>query len=217
MPHHRKTSNFPAFSRNAPPRFPAIWPSRGGLIGVVILLSSCQNGDGPDVSALPAAARPDASLAVVPDRTIPPRPAPVTVEDRLWLGRRTVPLAGPTASSASGPAGDAATVDDVAALPSWQVRRGESVSHTVRRWAEQAGYTALPDFTAHESWSFIVSQSFVGSFEDALVWLSTGFADQPVRPVVVLFANHTLDITAAPTPRGGDRRLSSATTTEAEP
>jgi len=110
----------------------------------------------------------------------------VAREQGVWLGRRAVPIS-QIASEPESP------------ILSWEVSAGDSVAGTVRRWSAIAGYTALPIFSATEDWTLIVSQSFVGRFEDALAWLSEGFQRQRVRPVAVLFANHTLDLVGQPT------------------
>jgi len=107
----------------------------------------------------------------------------------LWLGDRAIPIA---TRSSSGEVIHTDGADD--ATRTWQVRAGDSVAGTIRRWADTAGYTPLPRFSTHEAWSFIVTQEFTGTFEDALIWLSNGFQKQPIKPVAVLYANRTLDL-----------------------
>lgn len=80
----------------------------------------------------------------------------------------------------------------------WSVVAGETAADTVRRWAAQAGYTPVPRFTTRENWRLIVSDSYQGSFEQALQWLSDGFSRQALKPQVELHANHTLDLLGMP-------------------
>lgn len=111
----------------------------------------------------------------------------------VWLGQRAIPLE-MSASQRSAAAGEIADSASQSPELHWQTRAGETVAATLRRWAVAAGYTPLPRFSAREDWHFIVTQEFVGNFEQALIWLSEGFQRQPVRPVAVLFANRTLDL-----------------------
>ena len=149
-------------------------------LALTFILAACHNGNFAEQPAVP-----DTQSAA------PPKAA--ESQPNLWLGRRAILLA--TAPTRLDPV-------NVATDPPkrvWRVRAGESVASAVRRWAEVAGYTSLPNFTTKESWNFIVSQEFSGSFEDALVWLSNGFSHQPVKPVAVLFANQILDLVDRPT------------------
>jgi hypothetical protein len=114
----------------------------------------------------------------------------------IWLGNRAIPLVPDVAviEKESLPPVESAASPVTPPVAHWQVNQGESVAATLRRWAAAADYTPLPNFSAKEEWSFIVTQDFAGDFEAALVWLAEGFQSQPVRPVVVLYANRTLDL-----------------------
>jgi len=170
--------------------FRPVWCSHF-IVGLSVLLplAGCQNGNIFDRLVGGSAA---ASIG-------PPDPPgqqtrSADSEAGLWLGRRAVPLvASDVAPERKDP------TDGEAPVHIWQVRAGESVASAVRRWAEVAGYTPLPNFSTVESWSFIVSQEFSGNFEDALVWLSNGFSQQTVKPVAILFANRILDLVDQPT------------------
>lgn len=81
----------------------------------------------------------------------------------------------------------------------WGVIEGETIAQTIFRWSRQAGYTPVPVFAAQDRWRLFVSQSFEGSFEEALEWLSKGFSHQPSKPVFYLGANKTIDILSQPT------------------
>ena len=162
------------------------WLVVAGLFAI-LPLAACQNGNILDRWVGGAAPRPNDPAELVTQRSSESDAA-------LWLGRRAIPLAAPAAApEIKGVAG--------ADAPSrtWQVRAGESVASTVRRWADMAGYTPMPTFTTTESWNFIVNQEFSGSFEEALIWLSNGFSRQSLKPVAILFANRILDLVDQPT------------------
>lgn len=156
---------------------------------LLLILPSCQNGD---------------YFARAGSKAIPP--VTTAAEEGIWLGHKAVPIAAPADIETSRQSENVQATTWQATTwqaPTWQVRAGESVSGVVRRWAESAGYTPLPVFSASESWSVIVTQEFTGSFEDALIWLSDGFQRQALKPVAVLFANRTLDLVGQSTPIAG--------------
>jgi len=155
------------------------------LFLVTMSIAGCQKGD----SNAPRLQRPDPATAEI---------------DGIWLGHRAVPLAAATALV------EKETLPSITPSPSdsrhWQVNQGESVASALRRWSIAAGYTPLPNFSAKEEWTFIVTQEFSGDFEAALGWLSEGFQRQPIRPVAVLYANHTLDLVGQATQMADDQR-----------
>jgi len=82
-----------------------------------------------------------------------------------------------------------AAVADIPQQPKWQTKPGQSLADTIRQWCEQAG---MGFYTAPENeglWSVIVADSFTGSFEDALLWLKSGFPDRP-RPEFHISSNN---------------------------
>jgi hypothetical protein len=147
-------------------------------------LGACQNGNIGDRVGTGVA-----HGSEIPTPAAERQPAAREGDAGLWLGNVAVPI---TANSAPVETTQAQAANE--SPQTWQVRAGDTVAATVRRWAEMAGYTPLPRFSTNEAWSLIVTQEYSGTFEDALVWLSNGFERQPVRPVAILYANRTLDL-----------------------
>lgn len=102
-------------------------------------------------------------------------------------------------SSVQSPVEALSATPDVPPQEVWQVYTNEHVETAVRRWAKQAGMTALPRFKTREDWQILVSQEFVGSFDKAIAWLSEGFSDQAKKPVVVPYPNKVIDLIDVPT------------------
>lgn len=164
------------------------------LFPIILFLGACQKRD---ISGEPSGVRPAIAAA---------EPNPI------WLGNQAIPLAPAPAVIEKEPLPPVEPTASPVTAPSvhWQVNQGESVAAALRRWAAAAGYTPLPNFSAKEEWSFIVTQDFAGDFEAALTWLAEGFQSQPVRPVVVLYANHTLDLVGQVSRSSGDQAAGSS-------
>jgi hypothetical protein len=165
-----------------------LWWTSFASVLCAILLAGCQFREFPLFSD-----NGDANSETLAAIRTPSKDKLVLQEEGAWVGNRAIAIGvKPQSTHASDPSNVA---DE---QMSWRLSRGESVTAVVRRWAVEAGYVALPKFTAHENWRVIVDQHYSGTFEEALTWLSDGFSRQSVKPVAILYANRTLDIIAVP-------------------
>ncbi len=155
------------------------------FLASALLLCSCYNGDAWPLN------KPVALSSSKPLNDSRPKDKLIVQEEGAWVGNRALPLTsgGTAANNVDGPNGRASV---------WTLSRGETVAAVIRRWADEAGYVPLPKFAATENWNVIVDEQFTGNFEEALGWLSDGFARQSKKPVAILFANRTIDLIAVP-------------------
>lgn len=93
-----------------------------------------------------------------------------------------------TASNSQIPPTDSSQVrlQEEPRLPKWTTIQDAPLSHTIRSWASQAGYTFNAD--TDDRWRVTVRDSYSGDFLGALEWLLSGFRQSP-RPAVEITPN----------------------------